>query len=157
MKQITRTFQMADGELSYVVQMATITTSLQPHLRALLKRTWRWPAISYSNVAAANQPRDTCTTEHKLPVITSQWTYKFNKLIFINSSSALRNHRISKRLNIQPILHISRFFRFFYFIICSSLTCIVRTQITMFLNITCIEKIREERKKKCAHVHMTLW
>ncbi|KAG2590786.1 UPF0678 fatty acid-binding protein-like protein At1g79260 [Panicum virgatum] len=37
-KQITRAFQVADGELSYVVQMATITTSLQPHLKALLKR-----------------------------------------------------------------------------------------------------------------------
>lgn len=37
-KQITRTFQVADGELSYVVQMATITTSLQPHLKALLRR-----------------------------------------------------------------------------------------------------------------------
>ncbi|RLM94140.1 UPF0678 fatty acid-binding protein-like protein [Panicum miliaceum] len=37
-KQITRAFQVADGELSYVVQMATITTSLQPHLKALLKK-----------------------------------------------------------------------------------------------------------------------
>ncbi|VAH79062.1 unnamed protein product [Triticum turgidum subsp. durum] len=37
-KQITRAFQVVDGELSYVVQMATITNSLQPHLKALLKR-----------------------------------------------------------------------------------------------------------------------
>uniref|UniRef100_A0A0E0JMF1 THAP4-like heme-binding domain-containing protein n=1 Tax=Oryza punctata TaxID=4537 RepID=A0A0E0JMF1_ORYPU len=37
-KQITRAFQLVDGELSYVVQMATITTSLQPHLKALLKK-----------------------------------------------------------------------------------------------------------------------
>ncbi|CAO2183263.1 unnamed protein product [Urochloa humidicola] len=37
-KQITRAFQVADGELSYIVQMATITTSLQPHLKALLKK-----------------------------------------------------------------------------------------------------------------------
>uniref|UniRef100_J3L2W3 THAP4-like heme-binding domain-containing protein n=1 Tax=Oryza brachyantha TaxID=4533 RepID=J3L2W3_ORYBR len=36
-KQITRAFQVVDGELSYVVQMATITSSLQPHLKALLK------------------------------------------------------------------------------------------------------------------------
>jgi len=37
-KQITRAFQVSDGELSYVVQMTTITTSLQPHLKALLKK-----------------------------------------------------------------------------------------------------------------------
>ncbi|GJM93569.1 hypothetical protein PR202_ga10134 [Eleusine coracana subsp. coracana] len=37
-KQITRDFQMVDGELSYVVQMATNATSLQPHLKALLKK-----------------------------------------------------------------------------------------------------------------------
>uniref|UniRef100_A0A0E0FR70 THAP4-like heme-binding domain-containing protein n=1 Tax=Oryza nivara TaxID=4536 RepID=A0A0E0FR70_ORYNI len=37
-KQITRAFQLVDGELTYVVQMATITTSLQPHLKALLKK-----------------------------------------------------------------------------------------------------------------------
>ncbi|GJN18076.1 hypothetical protein PR202_gb05196 [Eleusine coracana subsp. coracana] len=37
-KQITRDFQVVDGELSYVVQMATNATSLQPHLKALLKK-----------------------------------------------------------------------------------------------------------------------
>lgn len=37
-KQIARAFQVLDGELSYIVQMATITNSLQPHLKALLKR-----------------------------------------------------------------------------------------------------------------------
>nr|CAB3473892.1 unnamed protein product [Digitaria exilis] len=37
-KQITRAFQVADRELSYIVQVATITTSLQPHLKALLKK-----------------------------------------------------------------------------------------------------------------------
>jgi hypothetical protein len=37
-KQITRDFQVVDGELSYFVQMATNTTSLQPHLKALLKK-----------------------------------------------------------------------------------------------------------------------
>ncbi|CAM0882115.1 unnamed protein product [Alopecurus aequalis] len=36
-KQITRAFQVVDGELSYIVQMATVTNSLQPHLKALLK------------------------------------------------------------------------------------------------------------------------
>ncbi|KAM0898423.1 hypothetical protein ACQ4PT_021950 [Festuca glaucescens] len=37
-KQIARAFQVVDGELSYTVQMATITNNLQPHLKALLKR-----------------------------------------------------------------------------------------------------------------------
>ncbi|XP_042412293.1 UPF0678 fatty acid-binding protein-like protein At1g79260 [Zingiber officinale] len=37
-KEITRVFKEVDGELSYVVQMATMMTSLQPHLKALLKK-----------------------------------------------------------------------------------------------------------------------
>ncbi|XP_059454479.1 peroxynitrite isomerase Rv2717c [Corylus avellana] len=37
-KEITRDFQLIGGDLSYVVQMATNSTSLQPHLRALLKK-----------------------------------------------------------------------------------------------------------------------
>ncbi|XP_010918014.1 peroxynitrite isomerase Rv2717c [Elaeis guineensis] len=37
-KEITRVFKMADGNLSYVVQMATHLSSLQPHLKALLKK-----------------------------------------------------------------------------------------------------------------------
>lgn len=39
-KEITRDFQLIGGDLSYVVQMATNSTSLQPHLRALLKKQW---------------------------------------------------------------------------------------------------------------------
>ncbi|OAY79347.1 UPF0678 fatty acid-binding protein-like protein At1g79260 [Ananas comosus] len=37
-KEITRNFKVVDGELSYVVQMATTMTSLQPHLKALLRK-----------------------------------------------------------------------------------------------------------------------
>ncbi|XP_062158707.1 peroxynitrite isomerase Rv2717c [Alnus glutinosa] len=37
-KEITRDFQFIGGDLSYVVQMATNSTSLQPHLRASLKK-----------------------------------------------------------------------------------------------------------------------
>ncbi|KAJ0986107.1 hypothetical protein J5N97_004463 [Dioscorea zingiberensis] len=37
-KDITRVFTMQNGELAYVVQMATHLTSLQPHLKALLKK-----------------------------------------------------------------------------------------------------------------------
>ncbi|XP_039117248.1 UPF0678 fatty acid-binding protein-like protein At1g79260 [Dioscorea cayenensis subsp. rotundata] len=37
-KDITRVFTVTNGELSYVVQMATQLTSLQPHLKALLKK-----------------------------------------------------------------------------------------------------------------------
>ncbi|TVU35532.1 hypothetical protein EJB05_17428, partial [Eragrostis curvula] len=37
-KQITRDFQVVNGELSYVVQMETNTTSLQQHLKAILKK-----------------------------------------------------------------------------------------------------------------------
>lgn len=37
-KEITRVFKVVNGELSYVVQMATVITSLQPHLKALLKK-----------------------------------------------------------------------------------------------------------------------
>ncbi|KAL5714978.1 hypothetical protein ACHQM5_016869 [Ranunculus cassubicifolius] len=36
--EITRTFEMLNGELSYVVQMATKLVSLQPHLKAVLKK-----------------------------------------------------------------------------------------------------------------------
>ncbi|KAB2633842.1 fatty acid-binding-like protein [Pyrus ussuriensis x Pyrus communis] len=37
-KEITRVFKLVDEELSYEVQMATNLTSLQPHLKASLKR-----------------------------------------------------------------------------------------------------------------------
>ncbi|KAK9937308.1 hypothetical protein M0R45_014108 [Rubus argutus] len=37
-KEITRVFKLVDGELSYEVQMATNQNSLQPHLKASLKR-----------------------------------------------------------------------------------------------------------------------
>jgi hypothetical protein len=37
-KEIARDFQLIGGDLSYVVQMATNSTSLQPHLRASLKK-----------------------------------------------------------------------------------------------------------------------
>lgn len=37
-KEITRVFKEVDGELSYAVQMATMMTGLQPHLKALLKK-----------------------------------------------------------------------------------------------------------------------
>ena len=37
-KEITRVFKLVDGELSYEVQMATHLNSLQPHLKASLKR-----------------------------------------------------------------------------------------------------------------------
>ncbi|XP_059661905.1 peroxynitrite isomerase Rv2717c [Cornus florida] len=37
-KEIARVFKLVNGELSYVVEMATHLTSLQPHLKALLKK-----------------------------------------------------------------------------------------------------------------------
>ncbi|XP_058095995.1 peroxynitrite isomerase Rv2717c [Magnolia sinica] len=37
-KEITRVFEVVNGELSYVVQMATHLHDLQPHLKALLKK-----------------------------------------------------------------------------------------------------------------------
>ncbi|KAM3683927.1 hypothetical protein ACJW31_11G002300 [Castanea mollissima] len=37
-EKITRVFQLIGGDLSYVVQMATNATSLQPHLKASLKK-----------------------------------------------------------------------------------------------------------------------
>ncbi|KAJ4836933.1 hypothetical protein Tsubulata_022040 [Turnera subulata] len=37
-KAISRVFELVNGELSYVVQMATNLSSLQPHLRAVLKK-----------------------------------------------------------------------------------------------------------------------
>ena len=38
-REITRVFELKDGELSYVVQMATNqVTRLEPHLKALLKK-----------------------------------------------------------------------------------------------------------------------
>ncbi|KAM3283365.1 peroxynitrite isomerase [Capsicum chacoense] len=37
-KEITRVFKLENGELSYVVEMATNLTALQPHLKALLKK-----------------------------------------------------------------------------------------------------------------------
>ncbi|XP_030965724.1 UPF0678 fatty acid-binding protein-like protein At1g79260 [Quercus lobata] len=37
-EKITRIFQLIGGDLSYVVQMATNATSLQPHLKASLKK-----------------------------------------------------------------------------------------------------------------------
>ena len=37
-KEITRVFKVENCELSYVVEMATSLTDLQPHLRASLKK-----------------------------------------------------------------------------------------------------------------------
>ncbi|KDP27734.1 hypothetical protein JCGZ_19711 [Jatropha curcas] len=37
-KEINRVFELVNGELSYVVQMATNVTSLEPHLKAVLKK-----------------------------------------------------------------------------------------------------------------------
>ncbi|EYU33808.1 hypothetical protein ABFS82_08G158800 [Erythranthe guttata] len=37
-KEINRVFEMVNGELAYVVEMATNLTSLQTHLKALLKK-----------------------------------------------------------------------------------------------------------------------
>ncbi|XP_076916854.1 peroxynitrite isomerase Rv2717c-like [Bidens hawaiensis] len=37
-KEITRVFTLVDKELSYVVEMATNITSLQPHLKVSLKK-----------------------------------------------------------------------------------------------------------------------
>ncbi|XP_043700493.1 UPF0678 fatty acid-binding protein-like protein At1g79260 [Telopea speciosissima] len=37
-REITRVFEVADSNLSYVVQMATNLNNLQPHLKALLKK-----------------------------------------------------------------------------------------------------------------------
>ncbi|XP_077242776.1 nitrobindin heme-binding domain protein [Tasmannia lanceolata] len=37
-KEVSRVFEMVNGELSYVVQMATNLTNLQPHLKALLRK-----------------------------------------------------------------------------------------------------------------------
>ncbi|XP_011621062.1 UPF0678 fatty acid-binding protein-like protein At1g79260 [Amborella trichopoda] len=37
-REITRTFEFISGELVYFVQMATNSTTLQPHLRGLLKK-----------------------------------------------------------------------------------------------------------------------
>ncbi|XP_040997467.1 UPF0678 fatty acid-binding protein-like protein At1g79260 isoform X2 [Juglans microcarpa x Juglans regia] len=37
-KEITRVFRLIGGDLSYEVEMATNSTSLQPHLRASLKK-----------------------------------------------------------------------------------------------------------------------
>ncbi|KAF5194309.1 hypothetical protein FRX31_016104 [Thalictrum thalictroides] len=37
-KEITRAFEIVNGELSYVVQMATKMVTLQPHLKAVLKK-----------------------------------------------------------------------------------------------------------------------
>lgn len=37
-REISRVFELANGELSYVVEMATNLNSLQPHLKALLKK-----------------------------------------------------------------------------------------------------------------------
>ncbi|KAL2483815.1 fatty acid-binding protein-like protein [Forsythia ovata] len=37
-KEITRVFEMGNGELSYVVEMATNLMELQPHLKASLKK-----------------------------------------------------------------------------------------------------------------------
>nr|POE93873.1 upf0678 fatty acid-binding protein-like protein [Quercus suber] len=37
-EKITRVFQLIGGDLSYVLQMATNATSLQPHLKASLKK-----------------------------------------------------------------------------------------------------------------------
>ncbi|MQL80968.1 hypothetical protein Taro_013416 [Colocasia esculenta] len=37
-KEITRAFEVVNGELSYIVQMATKLASLQPHLKATLSK-----------------------------------------------------------------------------------------------------------------------
>ncbi|KAH7536683.1 hypothetical protein FEM48_Zijuj03G0010400 [Ziziphus jujuba var. spinosa] len=37
-KEISRSFQLNDGKLSYVVEMATNVSSLEPHLKASLKK-----------------------------------------------------------------------------------------------------------------------
>lgn len=37
-KEIHRVFKLVDGELSYVVEMATNLTSLNQHLKAILKK-----------------------------------------------------------------------------------------------------------------------
>ncbi|CAL5335357.1 unnamed protein product [Camellia sinensis] len=37
-REISRVFKLVNGELSYVVEMATSLTSLQPHLKASLKK-----------------------------------------------------------------------------------------------------------------------
>ncbi|KAK4744413.1 hypothetical protein SAY87_010725 [Trapa incisa] len=37
-KEISREFRLVNGELSYEVQMATNSTSLQPHLKAVFKK-----------------------------------------------------------------------------------------------------------------------
>ncbi|CAA7402486.1 unnamed protein product [Spirodela intermedia] len=37
-KEITRVFEVTNGELSYIVQMATLLTTLQPHLKATLAK-----------------------------------------------------------------------------------------------------------------------
>ena len=37
-KEISRVFSVVDGELSYVVQMATNLNNLQPHLKAWLRK-----------------------------------------------------------------------------------------------------------------------
>ncbi|KAF5728137.1 hypothetical protein HS088_TW21G00301 [Tripterygium wilfordii] len=37
-KEITRIFELVNGELTYVVQMATNITALEPHLKAVLKK-----------------------------------------------------------------------------------------------------------------------
>ncbi|KAK1276116.1 UPF0678 fatty acid-binding protein-like protein [Acorus gramineus] len=37
-KEITRVFEVINGELSYVVQMATNLVTLQPHLKAILNK-----------------------------------------------------------------------------------------------------------------------
>lgn len=37
-KEITRVFELNGSELKYVIEMATATNDLQPHLRALLEK-----------------------------------------------------------------------------------------------------------------------
>lgn len=37
-REISRVYEMVNGELCYVVQMATGVTSLEPHLKAVLKK-----------------------------------------------------------------------------------------------------------------------
>ncbi|XVF87927.1 hypothetical protein PTKIN_Ptkin19aG0008000 [Pterospermum kingtungense] len=39
-REISRVFEMVNGELCYVVKMATGVTSLEPHLKAVLKKKW---------------------------------------------------------------------------------------------------------------------
>lgn len=71
-KQVKKGFQVVNGELWYVVQMATIPASLQPHLNTLLKiRTWGLNSVvSYTNVCLAWTR--TCSL--------FAWTWTFNKL-----------------------------------------------------------------------------